>query len=255
VLDDADLDRAATAAMRDCFANAGQLCVSMERIYVDQSRHDAFLERLVGRTKGLRLGAGLDYTADVGSLISAAQLERVIRFVDDAVAKGATVRAGGRARPDLGPYFYEPTVLTGVTEEMDLCRGEVFGPVVAVAPVRDETEAVARANDTLYGLNASVWTRDLRRGRRVAERIHAGTVSVNEAYGASWGATSSPMGGVKDSGLGRRHGRDGILKYTEPQTIGIQRLLGFDPVGGMSHETWVKALTASLRAFKAIGRS
>jgi succinate-semialdehyde dehydrogenase/glutarate-semialdehyde dehydrogenase len=137
---------------------------------------------------------------------------------------------------------------------MDLCRGEVFGPVVAVASVRDEDEALARANDTTYGLNASVWTRDLRRGRRVAERIKAGTVSVNEAYGASWGATASPMGGVKDSGLGRRHGRDGILKYTEPQTIGIQRVLGFDPVGGMPHEQWVKALTLSLRAFKAIGR-
>jgi len=254
VLDDADLDKAALAAMRDCFANAGQLCVSMERVYVDASVHDVFLERIVSRTKALRLGTGLDYTADVGSLISPAQLDRVRRFVDDAVAKGATVHAGGQARPDIGPYFFEPTVLTGVTEDMDLCRGEVFGPVVAVASVRDEDEALARANDTTYGLNASVWTRDLRRGRRVAERIKAGTVSVNEAYGASWGATASPMGGVKDSGLGRRHGRDGILKYTEPQTIGVQRLLGFDPVGGMSHEQWVKALTASLRAFKAIGR-
>ena len=254
VLDDADLDKAALAAMRDCFANAGQLCVSMERIYVDETVHDAFVERIVSRTKALRLGTGLDYTADVGSLISRAQLDRVARFVDDAVAKGATVHAGGRARPDIGPFFYEPTILTGVTEDMDLCRGEVFGPVAAIAAVRDEREALAHANDTTYGLNASVWTRDLRRGRRVAERIRAGTVSVNEAYGASWGATSAPMGGMGDSGLGRRHGRDGILKYTEPQTIGIQRVLGFDPVGGLSHERWAKTLTTSLRAFKAIGR-
>ena len=115
VLGDADLDRAAEGAVRDCFSNAGQLCISMERIYAVESVHDAFLDRFLGRVRAMRLGSDLGYGPDMGSLISARQLERVTAHVDDAVAKGATVLAGGRARPDLGPYFYEPTVLTGVT--------------------------------------------------------------------------------------------------------------------------------------------
>ena len=123
----------------------------------------------------------------MGSLISAAQLERVSAHVDDAVAKGATVLAGGRARPDLGPYFYEPTVLAGVTEEMALCREETFGPVVSVRAVRDVDEAVALANDSDFGLNASVWSRDVDGARRVAARIRTGTVSINETYARGLG--------------------------------------------------------------------
>ena len=217
VLADADLDRAAEGAVRDCFANSGQLCVSMERIYVVTGAHDEFVDRFVRRVKGLELGTALDYRPDMGSLISAAQLERVSAHVDDAVAKGATVLAGGRARPDVGPFFYEPTILTGVTEDMRLCREETFGPVVAIREVADETEAVKLANDSEFGLNATVWTRDVANGRRIAAQIETGTVSINETYAAPWGATRVPMGGRKDSGLGRRHGREGILKYTEPQ--------------------------------------
>jgi succinate-semialdehyde dehydrogenase/glutarate-semialdehyde dehydrogenase len=254
VLGDADLDRATEGAVRDCFSNAGQLCISMERVYAVEAVHDEFLDRFVTRVQALRLGSDLDYGPDMGSLISAAQLERVQSHVDDAVAKGATVLAGGRARPDLGPYFYEPTVLTGVTEDMALCRAETFGPVVSVRAVRDEDEAVALANDSDFGLNASVWTRDVARGRRVAARVRTGTVSINETYAAVWGATRSPMGGVKDSGLGRRHGRDGILKYTEPQTVAVQRLAGFAPPPSVSWDTWARGFTVSLRAFKALGR-
>ncbi len=254
VLADADLDRAAEAAVRDCFSNAGQLCVSMERIYVVEPVHDAFVDRFVARTKAMRLGHALDYGPDLGSLISAAQLARVQAHVDDAVAHGATVLTGGRARPDLGPFFYEPTILAGVTEEMALCREETFGPVVAVRPVRDEAEAVRLADDSAYGLNASVWTRDVRRGRAVAARLRTGTVSVNEAYAAAWGATRAPMGGAKDSGLGRRHGRDGILKYTETQTVAVQRLVAFAPPPQVSWDTWARGFTLGLRAMKAVRR-
>jgi succinate-semialdehyde dehydrogenase/glutarate-semialdehyde dehydrogenase len=190
----------------------------------------------------------------MGSLVSAAQLARVSQHVDDAVAKGATVLAGGVPRPDVGPYFYEPTVLTGVTEDMALCRNETFGPVVSLRAVREEQEALRLANDSDFGLNASVWTGDVARGRRLAAGLRTGTVTVNETYAAAWGATSSPMGGVKDSGLGRRHGRDGILKYTEPQTVAVQHLHGFAPPPSVSYDTWAKAFTVGLRAMKALGR-
>ncbi len=254
VLDDADLDRAVEAAVRDCFSNAGQLCVSIERVYVADSVHDEFVDRFTERVRGLRLGSSLDYEPEMGSLISATQLERVGAHVEDAVAKGARVLAGGRARPDLGPYFYEPTLLSHVTEEMTLCRTETFGPVVAVRPVRDDDEAVALANDSEYGLNASIWTRDLARGRRLAARTRTGTVTVNETYAAAWGATRAPMGGVKDSGLGRRHGREGILKYTEPQTVAVHRLAGLAPPPGVGWDRWAQGFTVSLRALKALGR-
>jgi len=254
VLEDADLPRAAEAAVRDCFTGAGQLCVSMERLYVVEPAYDAFLDDFLRRVRGLRLGPAMDYSVDVGSLLSRRQLDRVGAHVDDAVAKGATVLAGGRPRPDLGPLFYEPTVLTGVTEEMALCRDETFGPVVAVTKVRDEGEALRRANDSTFGLNASVWTRDVARGRGIAARIETGTVAVNETYGAPWGATAAPMGGRKDSGLGRRHGREGLLKYTEAQTVAVQRLVSFAPPESLPFEAWAAGFTGALRAMKALGR-
>ena len=254
VLDDADLGRAAEALVRDCFTGAGQLCVSMERMYVAEAVHDEFLERFLSRVRSLRLGADLDYSVDVGSLLSQAQLDRVTAHVDDAVDKGATVLTGGKARPDAGPLFFEPTVLTGVTEDMALCRDETFGPVVAVRSVTDDDEAVRLANDSAYGLNASVWTRDIARGRRVAARLETGTVNINESYGASWGATGAPMGGRKDSGLGRRHGVEGLLKYTEPQTVAAQRLAGFAPPDSLPFDRWASGFTTALRVMKALGR-
>ena len=254
VLEDADLDRAAEAAVRDCFTGAGQLCVSMERMYVVEAVHDAFLDRFLARVRRLRLGTALDYSVDVGSLLSTVQLDRVTAHVDDAVARGATVLAGGRPRPDVGPLFYEPTVLTGVTEEMALCREETFGPVVAVRSVADEHEAVRLANDSAYGLHAGVWTRDVARGRVVAARIETGTVSVNETYSAAWGATGAPMGGRKDSGLGRRHGSEGLLKYTEPQTVAVQHLVGFARPDALPFDRWAAGFTTALRVLKALGR-
>ncbi|MFF7989959.1 succinic semialdehyde dehydrogenase [Kitasatospora xanthocidica] len=252
VLSDADLDAAAAGAVRACFSSAGQLCISIERLLVHRSVADEFLERFAARTRALRLGGGLAYGADMGSLVSVRQLETTTRHVEEAVKAGATVVAGGRARPDLGPFFFEPTVLDGVTPDMAVCAEETFGPVVSVYRFDTEEEAVAAANSTPYGLNSSVWTRNLRRGRTVAARLRTGTVNVNEAYAAAYGSVASPMGGMGDSGLGRRHGAEGILRFTEAQTIATQRLMPIAPSFGLDDKQFAAVMTGGLRALKAL---
>ncbi|QXE35149.1 succinate-semialdehyde dehydrogenase (NADP(+)) [Streptomyces sp. GMY02] len=252
VLGDAEVEKAAAGAVRACFSSAGQLCISIERLYVHESVADVFLARFAARTKAMRLGNSLAYGADMGSLAGERQLATVVRHVDEAVAKGATVLAGGTARPDIGPYFYEPTVLEGVEAPMAVCTEETFGPVVSVYRFSDEDEAIRLANATPYGLNASVWTRDAARGRAVAARLRAGTVNINEGYAAAYGSARSPMGGMKDSGLGRRHGAEGILKYTEAQTVAQQRLLPMAPSFGMDDEKYAALMSRGLRAMKAL---
>jgi succinate-semialdehyde dehydrogenase / glutarate-semialdehyde dehydrogenase len=252
VLRDADLDKATEGAVRACFANAGQLCLSMERIYVADSVFPEFISSLAARIRNIKLGAGLDFGPEMGSLTLDRQFARVCAHVDDAVRKGATVLAGGSPRPDVGPLFFEPTLLAGVTPEMRAYREETFGPVVSVYPFNDEAEAVALANDTDYGLNASIWSRDVARARRLAAQIHAGVVSINEGYGAAYCAYGAPMGGVKASGIGRRHGPEGLLKYTEAQTVGSQRVVGFDIPRGISQKRYAQLLTATMRTLRRL---
>jgi succinate-semialdehyde dehydrogenase/glutarate-semialdehyde dehydrogenase len=254
VADDADLDRAVEGAVRACFSSAGQLCVSIERLVVHDAVAEEFTRRFVEAVTAMRLGAELAYGTDMGTLVSADQLARVTAHVDDARGKGARVLTGGRPRPDLGPYFYEPTVLTGVTAAMQVRNQETFGPVVSIYPVHSDEEAVRLANDSEFGLNAAVYTRNVARGRRVAAAIRAGTVNINEGYAAAWGSVAAPMGGMKQSGVGRRHGSEGILKYTESQNITAQYLLPIAPVLGLSEESYVRAMTSALRALKAVGR-
>ena len=220
---DADVERAVAGAVRGSFSNAGQLCVATERIYVHRSVFELFLESFAARVRQLELGAGLDYEADMGSLTYAHQLRKVEDHVRDAVTRGAILHAGGKPRFDIGPLFYEPTILTGVTPDMKLYTEETFGPVVAVAPYDSDEEAIRLANATCYGLNASVWTRDEKAGLRIAGRIEAGAVNVNEAYAATWGSVDATLGGRKESGSGRRHGAEGLLKFTVSQTVAVQR--------------------------------
>jgi succinate-semialdehyde dehydrogenase / glutarate-semialdehyde dehydrogenase len=254
VLRDADLDRAAEGAVRGCFSSAGQLCVSMERLYVAEEVYDRFVQKFVQRVRAMRLSAALDFTADMGSLISQDQLDTVTAHVDDARARGARVLAGGRARPDVGPLFYEPTVLEGVEPPMACFADETFGPVVSLYRFAEESDAVARANEGSYGLNASVYTRDGARGRAIAARLRCGTVNVNEAYGASFASVDSPMGGMRDSGLGRRQGAEGVHRYTESQTVATQRGLPLAPALGLGDQAFTRVLSGALRVLKRTGR-
>lgn len=255
VLRDADIEKAAEGAVRACFSNAGQLCVSTERMFVADQVYDRFMERFVARVEAMTLGGSLDWGVDMGPLISADQLDTVTRHVDDAVAKGAVVRAGGKARPDLAPYFYEPTVLEGVNPDMVCFGDETFGPVVSVYRFHDEADAIARANDGEYGLNGSIYSQDGDRARAIAKQIKCGTVNINEAFGATFASIDSPMGGMRQSGMGRRQGSEGILRYTESQSVGTQRLIRFAPMLGMSDETYAKVMTANLRIMKKLGRA
>lgn len=247
VLSDADIEKAAAGAVRACFSNSGQLCVSIERIYVTAEHFDEFVTRFAQHTRDMKLGEGTDWSIDMGPLISADQLHRVAAQVQDAVARGATVVAGGNPRPDIAPTFFEPTILTGVTEAADLYRGETFGPVVAVYSVANDDEAIARANDSEFGLNASMWTRSSgKKLSQITSELKAGTVTINEGYSASWASHDAPMGGMKMSGLGRRHGREGILKYTDSQTSAQQRMRGIAPTGKQSNQAYARMMTRLL---------
>jgi succinate-semialdehyde dehydrogenase/glutarate-semialdehyde dehydrogenase len=224
ILEDADVEMAVRGAIQACFTNAGQICLSAERIYVEEPLYEEFLDELVAQTEDLTLGASFDYGPDVGSIINEEQLERVASHVEDARERGATVRVGGERRPDIGPYFYEPTVLTDVPgDSLPSCE-ETFGPVITVEPVDSVEEGIEEANDSTHGLNASVWTTDLERGQEIAREIECGTVGINDGYAVGYAAADAPMGGMKDSGIGRRHGTEGLNRFVEPKTIATSRI-------------------------------
>ncbi|WP_412475468.1 succinic semialdehyde dehydrogenase [Gordonia sp. LUNF6] len=246
----ADVDRAVAGAARACYSNSGQLCISIERIYVDRAIADEFSEKFAEHVKGMNLAGTYDFSADMGSLASAQQVDTVDAHVTDAVAKGAKVLAGGCKRADLGPFFYEPTVLAGVTEQMTCYADETFGPLVSIYPVDSTDEAIKRANDTEYGLNASVFAGSNDEAQKIAEQIHAGTVNINEGYAAAWGSTAAPMGGMGISGMGRRHGEEGLLKYTEPQTIATQRFIGLDGIRGIPQSLYLKLTPQIIKSLK-----
>ena len=224
VLRDADLDRAAAAAVWGAFFNSGQMCMSVERVYVEEPVADAFVERVVQRTRALRQGVDSPgYSHDVGSMTRPAQLDLVEAHVEDARERGARVLTGGRRTPGLPGAFYEPTVLTGVDHTMRIMEEETFGPVLPIMRVQSAAEAVGLANDSEYGLNASVWSRDRESARRVARQLESGSVCINDVV-ISYAVLELPFGGVKASGVGRRHGLDGIRKYACAQSIAEDRL-------------------------------
>lgn len=218
VLEDAPFERTVKGAVWGAFMNCGQVCASVERLYVTESIAERFIAAVVDEVKELRIGAPSGCSTDVGPLTNENQLNVVADHVADAVAKGARVLTGGRRRDDLGGYFFEPTVLVDVNNSMKVMTEETFGPVLPIKIVKDEEEAITEANSTRYGLLASVWTSDNERGRRIARRIEAGSVVINDAL-YTHGAAQTPWFGVKESGLGVTHGRQGLFEFVRMKHV------------------------------------
>jgi len=229
VLDDADVDVASSAAVWGAFVNAGQACLSVERCYVHRSLYAPFVEACAEKTRKLRVGNGMEPHTDVGPMIQERQLRIVEAHVEDAQARGARILAGGARLRELGANFYAPTVLADVTHEMRIMREETFGPVLPVMAFDDDEEAVRLANDSEYGLAASVWTSDPARGERLGRRIHTGTVMVNDVI-SCFGISEAPHGGVKASGIGRTHGRWGLDEMVRVKYLDTDRMPGMKKV-------------------------
>jgi acyl-CoA reductase-like NAD-dependent aldehyde dehydrogenase len=217
---DADVVRAAGGAVFGAMMNCGQFCSSTERVYVVEAVADEFIGRVVEKVKTLKLGTAGDF--DLGPIIWPNQLEIIERHVQDAVAKGAKLLTGGRRAKEMGKLFYEPTVLVDVTHDMALMREETFGPILPIVRVRDENEALRLANDCVYGLAANVWTKDNDKAVRLAKRIEAGAVCVNDSA-ITYGVTEAPFGGRKASGVGQVNGDAGLKSYCFAQPIVIDR--------------------------------
>lgn len=222
VLADANLEVASSAAVWGSFTNCGQACLSIERIYVVESIAEKFIDLCVSKTKKLQLGSGLDPDVEIGPMINETQLARVEGQLHDAVRRGAKVLCGGKRSP-LGPCFLEPTVVTEVSPGMALMQEETFGPVLVMCPVRDAAEAVRRANDSRFGLSASVWTRDEKRGAEIAAQLHTGSVMINDVI-SYYGSCEAPHGGRGESGWGRTHSRIGLLEMVQVKYVDIDGL-------------------------------
>jgi acyl-CoA reductase-like NAD-dependent aldehyde dehydrogenase len=223
VLSDANLERAANAAVFYAMQNGGQTCISIERVYVEEPVYDEFVAKVEQKLRKLRQGApGAPGSVDVGAVTSPPQVDLIDEHVRDAVERGARVVVGGKRGSGPGD-FYEPTLLLDVDHTMEAMTEETFGPTLPVMKVRDADEAIRLANDSPYGLQASVFTKDVAKGERIARRVEAGAVCVNDAQ-LNYVALEAPMGGWKSSGLGSRHGAGGIRKYAQQQTLMITRL-------------------------------
>jgi acyl-CoA reductase-like NAD-dependent aldehyde dehydrogenase len=251
VLEDADIDVASSAAVWGAFMNAGQTCLSVERCYVQESIYAKFLEKCVEKTAKLRIGPGTDPNIDIGPMIHERQLSIVQSHVEDAVACGARLLAGGKPLPQLGPNFFAPTILADVDHSMKIMREETFGPVLLVCSFKTGDEAVTLANDSEYGLAACIFTNDRKRGEALARRVQAGTVMVNDVL-TCFGISEAPHGGIKASGIGRTHGYFGLEEMVWPKYVDSDRMprmkklwwYGYGPAFGQQMRGFIELLFA-----------
>jgi succinate-semialdehyde dehydrogenase/glutarate-semialdehyde dehydrogenase len=251
VLKGAPLEQAAAGLLAGAFSNSGQTCIAVERVYVEESVYEEFAQHVMNKVSKLTLGWSKSWNIDMGSMISREHAGKVLGHIRQAVDRGARVLTGGRARTDLGPAFIEPTVLTQVNDSMAIAREETFGPVVSLYPVRSAEEAITQANDSQFGLNASVWAGSGGQAREIARQLETGSAVVNSTL-LIYNTFDVPMGGVKLSGIGRRHGEHGIMRYTQAQSI-----VGSVALGGgydsmlmrIKSEGMVSVLVGALRAW------
>jgi succinate-semialdehyde dehydrogenase/glutarate-semialdehyde dehydrogenase len=223
VFADANLELAAGAAIWGAFCNSGQSCSSVERLYVEESVAEKLTRKIVEKTEKLNQNFGSEETTDIGAMSSERQLQTVENHVEDFRKNGAKILTGGKRNRNFAGTFYEPTVIAGATNEMRGMREETFGPTLPIATFKTEEEAIHLANESEFGLTASVWTRDLEKGKRVAKKIEAGTVCVNEVL-YTHGIGQTPWGGFKNSGSGRTHGVEGLMELVQPQHIHVNHL-------------------------------
>jgi acyl-CoA reductase-like NAD-dependent aldehyde dehydrogenase len=234
VLKDAELERATGACVWGALMNAGQACTSIERVYVEAAVYDEFVARVCAKARAIRQGPS-DEMVDVGSMTSEAQLAKVTAQVEEAVAQGAKVLVGGRRNPNFPGLYYEPTVIVDVNHDMSIMKEETFGPVIPIMKVSDAAEALRLANDSLFGLGASIFSRNRESASTLAQQIESGAVCVNDSL-INYIIPDTPMGGVKESGFGYRHGAEGIRKYCRQKTIvtdrfGLQQEFPWYPAG------------------------
>jgi succinate-semialdehyde dehydrogenase/glutarate-semialdehyde dehydrogenase len=241
VLEGASLDNAAAGLIAGAFSNTGQTCISVERVYVQESVFNEFCSKVLKKTAAIKLGWSRAWDVDMGSLISTAHADKVTAHIERARQLDAKILVGGRRRSDLGAAFVEPTILIDVPASASVFREETFGPVVSLYPVRDADDAIQQANDSEFGLNASVWTGDGRRSERIARRLETGSVVINSTL-LIYNSFDVPMGGVKLSGIGRRHGEHGIVRYTQAQSI----VSSFESGGG--YDSVLTGLDSPFRA-------
>src|SRR5579872_7284297 len=225
VLADANLEIAASGAVWGSFTNCGQVCLSVERIFVEQSVAEKFAALCVEKTKKLRLGSGADPATDVGPLIRPQHVQRMTELIQDAIGHGARILYGGNPRPDLGPNFFEPTVITDVDSASRLFQEETFGPILAIQRVTNADDAIARANDSRFALAASVWTANAALAKKIAAQLNAGSVMINDAI-SYYAISEAPHGGCGLSGWGRTHGKTGLLEMVQTKYIDVDRIPG-----------------------------
>jgi succinate-semialdehyde dehydrogenase/glutarate-semialdehyde dehydrogenase len=245
VLADANLDIASSAAVWGSYTNCGQVCLSVERLFVEEKVSAEFVRLVIEKTQKLKIGPGNDPDTEVGPLIRPQHVQRMNDLIADAVQRGARLECGGHARPELGPNFFAPAVLTGVDASMKLFQDETFGPILAIQKVRDAEEALARANESEFSLAASVWTSDAERGKALAKRLRAGTVMVNDVL-TGFAIAEAPHGGCGLSGWGRTHGKAGFQEMVHVKYVDVDRL------PGMEKAWWYRygaALEKSAKAF------
>ncbi|MDQ2747910.1 MAG: aldehyde dehydrogenase family protein [Acidobacteriota bacterium] len=243
VFADANLELAAGAAVWGAFCNSGQSCSSVERLYVEESVAEELTRKIVEKTEKLKQGFGSDESTDIGAMSSQKQLEIVKDHVESFEREGAKILTGGKSK-DL---FFEPTVISGAKNSMRAMREETFGPTLPIATFETETEAVGMANDSEFGLTASVWTRDLAKGKRIAERIEAGTVCVNEVL-YTHGIGQTPWGGFKNSGKGRTHGVEGLMELVQPQHIHVNKF------AYLPNAWWMPYGANAIKTFRGLAR-